>query len=192
MKKLIIILNIFIVPLLTIAQESYSIQGNVKVRIGIDLVPASNTTIVVKGARKGAETDSLGNYEITDLTPGQYELLILGFGYKEKDTILIIDDFLKNVNFILDAECSVNQQRAIKDLRKNKPKLLLFGSIAPVVYPNDKEFEDKYGIRFYDYGCTPPAIECMASYNQVIFDYLDDKYGSKWRKEIRNDVIGLK
>ena len=54
------------------------------------------------------------------------------------------------------------------------------------------KFEKKYNIEYYDFGCTPPNEECVIQYNKTIFANLDKKYGRKWRKEVRKDVIGLK
>ena len=54
----------------------------------------------------------------------------------------------------------------------------------------NKTFEDKYNIKFYEQGCI--GSNCAKEYNEIIFDYLFKKYGKKWTKQIRKDVIGFK
>ena len=56
----------------------------------------------------------------------------------------------------------------------------------------DKTFENKYQIYYYDFGCTGPNSDCVRKYNEFVFNHLTELYGNKWKKEIRNDVIGLK
>lgn len=45
---------------------------------------------------------------------------------------------------------------------------------------------------FISQGCVRFPEENETEYNFEIFKYLDEKYGTGWRKEIRADVIGLK
>ena len=56
----------------------------------------------------------------------------------------------------------------------------------------DDKFEEKYGLRFISQGCVRSSADNEAAYNQVVFSYLDKKYGNKWRAKIRKDVIGFK
>jgi len=76
-------------------------------------------------------------------------------------------------------------------MTSKKTKLLLIGGEAPIIYSSQRKFERKYKVRYYDFGCLAPYKQCVISYNETIFDYLNKKYGVKWRIEIRNDVIGF-
>jgi hypothetical protein len=77
------------------------------------------------------------------------------------------------------------------DIKNKTIFLFLDGGIAPKVYTNDKEFENKYGVYFYDFGDLPPDSKCIIKYNFMVFDYLTNIYGRKWIKEIRKDITGL-
>jgi hypothetical protein len=70
--------------------------------------------------------------------------------------------------------------------------LLLSGGIAPVYSPKEDKFEQKYMVKYHDFGDVAPDIKCITTYNKVIFQFLDKKFGKSWRKDARNDVIGLK
>lgn len=78
------------------------------------------------------------------------------------------------------------------DIEKGKPFLILQGGIAPVVHAKDSLFENKFGVYYYEQGCLSPGNEILEAYNFVIFEYLDEQYGKKWRKSVRRDVIGFK
>lgn len=81
---------------------------------------------------------------------------------------------------------------AKKDIENKTPFLFTPGGIAPIIYPNDREFERKYSVYFYDFGCVTPDEEIMIEYNRIVFNLLDSKFGKSWRREIRPDVIGFK
>ncbi|WP_443938384.1 FEKKY domain-containing protein [Pedobacter sp. MW01-1-1] len=78
------------------------------------------------------------------------------------------------------------------DLKNQTLFLLLQGGIAPVVISTDKDFENKYQVYYYDFGCNAPNLECVKTYNEFVFSHLTKLYGSKWKKTVRKDVIGLK
>lgn len=84
------------------------------------------------------------------------------------------------------------KQLAESDIQNGTPFLLLMGGIAPVIVETDPEFEKKYGVFFYEYGCTGPEDKILTAYNETVFDFLADTFGKKWMREIRDDVIGLK
>ena len=94
------------------------------------------------------------------------------------------------LNFVMDETEAENL--AILDLKNGIPFLLLMGGIAPTVIATDPQFEQKYGIYFYEFGCTGPENEILIAYNKTIFDYLQNEYGKKWIKEVRDDVVGFK
>lgn len=84
------------------------------------------------------------------------------------------------------------EELAESDIQKGVPFLLLMDGIAPTIISTDPEFEKRHGIYFYEYGCTGPDKEIIIAYNEIIFNFLSKKYGKKWLKEVRQDVIGLK
>jgi len=93
---------------------------------------------------------------------------------------------------IFASEISEAKTLALKDIENGTPFLLLAGGIASTFHTPDLSFEDKYGVYFYDYGCVSAGYEFMTAYNEIIFELLETKYGKKWMKEIRKDVIGFK
>jgi hypothetical protein len=92
----------------------------------------------------------------------------------------------------LAAGCGVADSLATMDVEKQLPFLLLAGGIAPVAYmPTDAVVEQKFQFHYYEYGCSSPDEACILGYNQRIFAYLTEKYGKKWLKAVRPDVVGL-
>jgi len=96
------------------------------------------------------------------------------------------------MTFVNPETCEEINEWIKADFNNKNVYLFLQGGIAPVAYTTDKEFENKYGIYFYDFGCVPPSERCVIEYNSRVFDYLTKEYGKKWKREIRNDVIGFK
>lgn len=78
------------------------------------------------------------------------------------------------------------------DIEKGLPFLFLQSGISPIVYSSDSIFEKKFKVYYYEQGCIGPDNEMMIAYNQVVFKYLDEKFGRDWRKSIRKDIIGFK
>lgn len=81
---------------------------------------------------------------------------------------------------------------AQSDINAGRPRLLLSGGITPIIYTTDEEFEKKYQVKYFDFGCIAIPDECILAYNSEIFQHLDTTFGKEWRKEIRKDVIGLR
>jgi len=145
--------------------------------------------------RFGISTIEYGEFEIKHLELNKkYNLKISSFGYFDLDTTITIKDKLNidEFKFVLNANCNIGIDKAKEDIKKGEPKLLIFGSIAPSANTkNDIKFEKKYKVNYFDYGCTPPTLECMEAYNKEIVKFLDKKYGKKWRKRVRRDVWAL-
>ena len=89
--------------------------------------------------------------------------------------------------------CSAfNAQTAQQDLAKGKPKLFLFGGIAPLRRAGDVAVEHQFGFVYHDFGCVRPADDqCLAAYSRVVFAYLTKKYGNRWQTHVRPDVLFL-
>ena len=172
--------------------DSLTISGSLRVLVGDEIYIPQEVSIDINHFYRFELTDSLGNFKFDNLKPGSYRLNARGFGYETLDTMIVLkDNALPNLSLLLKVKCDVDKYIAEQDLKKKKPRLLLIGSIAPIYYKNQKYFERKFRIKYYDYGDTPPAMECVVQYNRRIFDYLDSKYGKNWRQEVRQDVIGL-
>lgn len=85
-----------------------------------------------------------------------------------------------------------NELVAQQDIADGKPKLLLQGGIAPVRRAGDAAVEKQFNVLYHDFGCVRPADDrCLKAYSQVVFAYLDKKYGKSWRTQVRKDVLHL-
>ena len=84
-----------------------------------------------------------------------------------------------------------NKGAAMLALKKNTPKVVIVGGIVRAIKPGDTKFAKKYKIQFIDTGCVIENTDCIVEFNKVTFAFLDRKYGKKWRKQIRQDLLGL-
>tara|TARA_R110002096_G_scaffold327643_2_gene521752 strand:+ start:126 stop:719 length:594 start_codon:yes stop_codon:yes gene_type:complete len=134
--------------------------------------------------------DSLGNFRIEYLEPNKkYIIEISAFGYGKQKYDVETKSGINNLTFELKADCEYSAEQAESDWKNRKPKLLLFGSIAPIGNSSsDNRFEKKFGIKYFDFGCEPPIDECIKEYNERIFELMDKKFGMKWREKVRSDV----
>lgn len=174
------------------ASNDFSISGNVKVLVKNEYVTPKNVFIVLSPGNQTAVVDSLGNYKLDHLKSGHYIIKELSYNKTPKEyNIELIDKSIEDFNLTIIADCEVNQEIAEIDIKFNKPRLLIIGGIAPVIYKNQEKFQKKYKIEYFDFGCVSPDEECIKLYNKFIFKYLDTKFGQKWRKEVRKDVVGL-
>jgi hypothetical protein len=88
-----------------------------------------------------------------------------------------------------------NAEGAETAIKKAKTRILFpggFGGMPDFSSPADKAFQTKYDVEFFSQGCVHSGEnENEAAYNQVVFKYLDKKYGKAWRYELRDDAIGF-
>ena len=148
----------------------------------------------IKVSSEVVKVDSKGSFTIHGLRKGKHKLVFTAFGYNEVDTVItFLSGNIKNFRWPINSECMrYSRESGLKDIKVKKARILLQGGIAPVVNAADKSFSTKYNIEFYDLGCvTYDRKECLAAYNGVIFEYLDNTFGKNWRKEIRKDAFAL-
>ena len=120
---------------------------------------------------------------------------MIGFGFcsfsQESDSDREKFRNVGNLVFSESDECNEAVDLANIDINNGQPIILLAGGIAPVEFKTDVDFEKKFKVYFHDYGCIQPLEICMKKYNWKIFDFLNEKYGKKWQKEIRKDAVGF-
>jgi len=81
---------------------------------------------------------------------------------------------------------------AHSDVKQGLLILHLQSGEAPVIFTTDSLFENEFDVIYYEHGCVAPKDKFMETYNFVVFDCLKGKYGKKWLKTVRKDIIGLK
>jgi hypothetical protein len=197
MRAIILILILSLTISVSFSQESiaelYFIEGKIIALLGIKSYPVTESVIKLTGEQNGLEeSNSNGEFRFSDLKSGEYKIKFIS-SYGELDTIIKIENRdLKDLNIVFISDCEIDAEIANLDLKNKTPRLLIFGGIAPTEVYGQEKFEEKFGVEYYNYGCIAPAYECALEYNQVIFDFLTDKYGKKWRREVRKDVVGIK
>ena len=157
---------------------------------------------------QGWLTDSTGCFRIKGLEAGTYHLKAEYVGLAPCDTVITLpsqhNDTLRMVlplwyDYISKYDCSPELSK--ENILKGHPKLRL-------VIPEGKEpkirthfFWKKYGVG-YDFFYPlkkDGTLDCylgvpnhlLTAYNQVVFDYLDKKFGTSWRKEAPKGIFGL-
>ena len=157
---------------------------------------------------QGWLTDSTGCFRIKGLEAGTYHLKAEYVGLDPCDTVITLpsqhNDTLRMVlplwyDYILKYDYSPELSK--ENILKGHPKLRL-------VIPEEQEqkirthfFWKKYGVSydvFYPLK-KDGTLDCylgvpnhlLTTYNQVVFDYLDKKFGTSWRKEAPKGIFGL-
>lgn len=189
MRRFIIIFwTLFLVGYSAISQSVFN--GQVVSEINYQK-PYGTVYVFEYGTSNGVLTDSLGNFKIIAEKKGDVHLFeVSAIGYSKTVFKVDLRDKPLNKTFVLKADCSINGHKAIEELKAGNAKLYLIGGMAPIANSDsDNKFEKKYGIKYFDFGCEPPIHECIMEYNQIVAKYLDQKYGVKWRKKARTDII---
>ena len=196
MKRILAIFLFILTCLYLFSQDNeknYFLKGKITAVLGTKAVPVSESVVELTGERTEiTQTNDNGEFEFIKLEKGQYRIKVIAY-YGEIDSLVIIENRnIKDFDFVFLSDCEINSEIAKQDLKNGKPRLLIYGGIAPVEYTNQHIFEEKYHIEYFSYGCISPPYNCVLEYNQLIFDYLTDNYGKKWKREVRKDVVGIK
>ena len=168
---------------------------------------ASNLSMAGKPFQ-GWLTDSTGCFRIKGLEAGTYHLKAEYVGLAPCDTVITLpsqhNDTLRMVlplwyDYISKYDCS--PELSEENILKGHPKLRL-------VIPEGQEpkirthfFWKKYGVGYDAFYLLKKdgTLDCylgvpnhlLTAYNQVVFDYLDKKFGTSWRKEAPKGIFGL-
>ncbi len=86
-----------------------------------------------------------------------------------------------------------NAKGAKRDLKNGKAMVWFPGGFVGRDFSSeaDQEFQKRYQVQFVSPGCVRSGDEDPAAYNEIIFKYLDRKYGTGWRNELSSDAIGF-
>lgn len=172
-----------------------------------DVLVGSNLSIAEQPFQ-GWLTDSTGCFRIKGLETGTYHLKAEYVGLAPCDTVITLpsqhNDTLRMVlplwyDYILKYDCSPEVSK--ENILKGHPKLRL-------VIPEGQEpkIRTHFFWKKYDVGYDvfyplkkDGTLDCylgvpnhlLTAYNQVVFDYLDKKFGTSWRKEAPKGIFGL-
>lgn len=140
------------------------------------------------GKNIGTSCDTTGQFSISGLRKGKYRLSFRCLDYKNKDTVITIENqSIRNLVLTVAADCkSFNRRKAIKDIKHGKAVLFVNTKASQSDQLANKKFKEKYGIGFEFNDFILPAEECLTIYNQTVFEYLDSKFGKQWRNEIKS------
>ncbi len=100
-------------------------------------------------------------------------------------------NFTSLMNLI--SESHYNAKGAWQDLKNGTPTILFPEGVPAFDSEKDLEFQRKYHVEFLSPGFFHMIGQNKdkKGYNRVIFAYLDKKYGTIWRNELRSDAIGF-
>lgn len=116
-------------------------------------------------------------------------ILLSSFIYSQADSSITVSETATDDTLVW---IGWGKERAVENIANNNLEILVPGGfIGSEVLDGDKEFEEKYNVKFIYQGCVQSAIDNQIEYNQIIFEHLDKKYGDTWRKTVRKDLVGL-
>ncbi|HEX5653345.1 MAG TPA: TonB-dependent receptor [Chitinophagaceae bacterium] len=93
------LLGLFI--LLNISSTCFSQKGSIKGNVkDINGLPLAGASVVLKGTKKGSLTDANGNYQFTNLQPGEYNIVVSYVSIQtEQKTVTVTDGGVAEASF---------------------------------------------------------------------------------------------
>lgn len=167
---------LFFLPFTCLAQ--YVITG--KVLNSADKAPVANASVFLNNAVAGSKTDDKGAFTITNVRPGQYDLVVSSLGYETSHQNIMVNADIRLADISLAPKVMMLQEVRIRskdDWRKNYEKF-----------------------KQYFFGDSPYAQQCKVL-NKNLPDLLDLDYDRKTRTftarsddflEIENKALGYK
>jgi len=179
--------------------DYFSISGRLELK-GNDRVSKNRLGLVTSispkdsiGTRPFDIADN-GHFKIDKLNSGTYKLTFrVNNEYVTIDTVVTVtSENLSDLQLKLSKRpCDYVAHRDIND---SKLKILTSSGTSPRINnKGDNAFERKFKIKYVVLGDSrPESWNCLKSYNDTLYEFLDNRYGKKWRKTVRDDAIGLK
>ena len=163
-------------------QQTYSVQ----VFSIVDSLPIPGNYIRIDN-KKLIQSDSNGVFTFT--TAKRNVRLTI-----EPSTIHRVDTVIstKSVSSLIRLYTSmpIDSSLALFDIKNGRARLFCGGGYAPLApMPSDKDFEMKYSVKYLLLDCLMPSVTELNSYNKIISEYLDKKFGETWRQSVRPDVF---
>ncbi|BCY28519.1 hypothetical protein KK2020170_13870 [Flavobacterium okayamense] len=79
-----------------------------------------------------------------------------------------------------------------ENLNQHQKIIYVLGGIASIYTKEDVEFEKKYKVKYYDFGCIAPTnFEEFELKNKKVFDSLSREFGENWQKDIKAASMGF-
>lgn len=77
-------------------------------------------------------------------------------------------------------------------INQGQKVIYVLGGIASIYSEKDIEFEKKYNVKYYDFGCIAPInFEEYELKNKQVFDSLKNSFGNQWKTEVKTSSIGF-
>ena len=194
MKKLVLTI-LFLNSIVGISQEKSEILIKGIVLSEVNGKPLENTYITYESRYRYSMTNEKGEFEYRYIIRERDSLETIeltALGYENLDTIIRVDKPKEYVfKFVMKPRFGLNREKALADIKNGEINILESSGITPVFYKSNSKFAKIYNVNFVEYGCEAIAWESIYEYNRTVFEYLDKKYGTKWRKKIRKDIVGL-
>jgi hypothetical protein len=151
--------------------------------------PVPGVEIRVGGSAYHTYSDTTGYFCFPRVRSDIYNLRVMHQGASPRHaTVDVRESDVTDLKILIRLD-ACDPSAAQLDIDAASPRLLFSVGYEGAfrMSPDDKAFEQRYGVKYNVYGCTGPRERCLAAYNQVIINYLDDKFGHTWREDVHAD-----
>lgn len=157
-------------------------------------VPIYGANVLLNGTLLGSITDSTGKFSIINVPPGNYTIKISCIGYStleynsmplySSDSVLFRLQYTAFEYLPQKIDCHSIIEKACQDTMLGNIFIMMSGGFAGI--PNDtaslrwrSELWSRFHISLAYTGCS--FNECYNSHNEIIYEYLDNRYDKSWR-----------
>ncbi len=183
------------------AQTGYTVSGKILLTDSsyYDSGPFFITLRDNTGATVAGTIDSNLYFKITGVKQGVYQLSVDSLNFFKMhrcDTVITIDnESIYNAALKITPICEVfTKEKALRDIQVDSVLLIMEPGLVRFKFSRtEKRFQRKYHLSYFYSGCFRfTHYSCLKIYNKIIFNYLDNRYGVKWRQRLAANVVGFK